>query len=98
MLDLSLIAAEEKHLVLDNRSADRATKLVASKAVAGRRKVVACVEVVVADELGRAAMKLVGAGIRDQVHRRRGAMPVARRQRARFHLELLQRIGPWRRQ
>ena len=83
---------------MQHRAAERAAELVALQAVARRREEVARVEVIVADELEDVAAERVGARLGDQVHRRRGVVAVARRQRAGLDLELLQRVGERRRQ
>ena len=98
VFDAALIAAEQEQLVLDDRRAERAAELIAVQAVALRREEVARVETVVAEELEGVAVHFVRSRLGHQVHRRCGVMPVPRRQRARLHLELLQRVGKRRRQ
>ena len=97
-LDAPLIAAEEEHLVLQDRPAEHAAELIALEAVALGREGVARVEAVVADEVEGAAAEVVGAGLGDEIHRRRRVVAVAGRQRAGLDLELLQRVGKRRRQ
>ena len=63
----SLIIREEKDLILSNRTARRAAELVLIERPAGGRKIVARVEVRVAREFKRIAVKCVRAGFRHDV-------------------------------
>src|SRR5439155_12057908 len=58
-LDAALVTAEDEQLVLDDRRAERAAKLIAIEAVALRREEVARDEVIVAQELEGVAVHLV---------------------------------------
>ena len=98
LFDAALVAAEQEQLVLHDRRAQRAAKLIAVQIVLLRREVVALVEAVVAVELERVAVDLVRSGLGHQVDRRGGMVAVPRRQRAGLDLELLQRVGKRRRQ
>ena len=63
----SLIIGEEENLVLSNRAAERSAELVLIECAARGRKVVARVEIGVAQEFESIAVKCVGAGFRDDV-------------------------------
>src|SRR5208282_6618686 len=62
-----LIVGEEKHFISSNRPAQRPAKLVLVKCAARGRKIVARIEVGVAQELERVAVKFVGARFRNHV-------------------------------
>ena len=93
-----MIAGEEKQFIFYDRSAYDSAELVALQSVALEGEEVARVQSAVAEELEQIAMKLVGAGLRDGVHRGAGVKAVLRLQHTGFHLELLQSIRERQRQ
>ena len=84
------MSAKEKQLVVDDRSANRAAKLVPLQPVVLKRKGIARVQRSLAQKLKRIAMKVIRAGLRYRVDRARGVDAVLRLQSTCFHLELLQ--------
>ena len=62
-----LIIAEKENLVLSDRAAERAAELVLIERAARGRKIVARIEIGVAEEFENVAVKCIGAGFRDHV-------------------------------
>ena len=87
-----LIVAEEEHLPLLDRPADRAARLVLVECRAVGREVVARVERRVAEELEPGAMKHVAAGFRDDVDDPAVVVAVLRIEVVGQQAELLDRI------
>ena len=96
-----MIAAEEKQLVLPERSTEGTAELVLPQdlflrligaAVAVVEEVVG-IERFVAEELEERAMELVGSGLHDEVHVRAGISSIARIVCGSLYLELLDRVG-----
>ena len=75
-LPRALIVREPEQLVLDDRAAGRVTELIAAEFRLGRREVVFCVELIVAQEFERIAVETVGAGLRDGVDDRAAELAV----------------------
>ena len=89
----SLIGAEEEQPVFGDRPSERAAELVAAERVGRDRKKRRGVEPVMAQELERAAVELIGSGFRDRVDGAARFHAVRRREAARFDFNLLQRVG-----
>ena len=90
--DGSLVAAEEKQLVLHNGSADRPTELVALYGIALRGEGISRIENSISNKLEQIAMKLVGSRFRHQGDRARGFHSILGGRGTGFDFELLQRI------
>src|SRR6202043_3302539 len=91
----ALIRAKEEGLVVPNRSAQRAAKLIQlERSLRSRRPVedLTRIEGAVAQILEDAAMQIVGARLRDDVDLAAGAAAVLRRVHRRRHRELLDRF------
>src|SRR5207244_4895510 len=88
-----LLSAEEEELVLDERSPDRAAKLIPFQIVARRCKRVARVENAIAKEFENVTMNTVRSGLGYAVDRGGRVMAVLRGQCAGLDLELLKCIG-----
>ncbi len=63
----ALIIGEEENLVLADRAADRSSKLVLVERAAGGRKIVAGIEIRIAQEFEDIAVEGIGPGLRDHV-------------------------------
>ena len=90
--DGALVADEEKQFVLFNRTAKGSAKLIAFQRVPDRSKEISRVEFVIPHKLKRRAMKIVGTGFSDGVHRAAGVESILSRQRTRFDFEFLQSV------
>ena len=86
------MSAKEKQLVLDNRPADDAAKLVALQTISLGGERIARVENFVADKFKQVAMNCVGTRFGYAIDGAGRMLSVLRRHGAGFHLELLKRI------
>ena len=101
----ALISCEEEQLVVTDRTAQHAAVLVPVQSVVLaravgvlRRERIGRIEIVIAQELERVAVHLVGSRTRDRVDGRARVHAVLRAERARLDLEFLERVGERQRQ
>ena len=92
------MTAEKEEFVLHNRSTDRSTKLISPEVVSLQSVGVSGVQAAVAKEFKHIAVYFISARLRHCIHHARRVLPVLRRPRAAFHLELLQCIRERHRQ
>src|SRR5207247_9119271 len=93
----TLVAAEEKQLILLDRTADNASKLIPLVCVPLFGEGVAGIEFIVPHELEQIAVKLVATRSRYGVDGRGCVEPILRLHRACLHLEFLERVREWKR-
>src|SRR5579875_1116941 len=94
----SLIAKEEKQLIMPDGAADCSAELVLPQRVGFGGKEVARVPGAIAWEFKAISMPLIRAGLGHHVHGATGMEAILRRQRACVHAEFLDRVGKWKRQ
>ncbi len=97
---VSFVVRKEEDLVLPDRTAERAAKLVLFVPLLRRRRtpvraeeVTSCVERGILDELIRVAVELVRSGLGGNAHRAAGCSAELRSCRVRLLLELLDHVG-----
>ena len=88
----ALIIAEDEQLVLDNGRADRAAELIAAELGNPRRERGPGVDVVIADELERAAVNFVAAGLQGSVDNSAAGAAELGRSDVGLYLEFLNRL------
>src|SRR5205807_1742508 len=88
----SLISAEEKQLVLDERTTDRAAILVPLQRISFRGEKVSRVELCIPNEFKHVAVKLIRSGSRGAAHLRARVNSLLCILRSGGHFEFLQRI------
>ena len=96
--DGTLVAGKKEQLILDDRAANHAAKLISLQRITARCEEIPRVEEVVPHELEYIPVDGVGSTLGDGIYRGRGVLSVARRKSAGFHFELLQRVRERNRQ